>query len=361
MKFNSTIKNKLLFLIFLIVMVAMLVLFFTVQQLSNMNAHLKYIVEGSANRVRLGHLINHDLLYISREEKNIILSRSEYDMAKFSLRITSKSSSMNKRVLQFREVLNSHDQNKLNKFSRIWEKYLESNQKVINFALLNSNTKARDLSSKQGVRAFQKAESSMNVLGELNEEEANIIDNLRKESERKAKLLATLTKKVHLLKGMELDFGLVKTKLDKLTLLKKMLAQKESVNECIKLLKPIIGEDLREFNQKLKLSFSKYINTKEGDRNSYKNPKNNSEKAEHIENLSLREMQFLVDQMIKINIKDQLKSKKLRLNFMNSALIVANIIQDMLVIHRAEMSFILETTQVGLDVYADILHEKTYA
>jgi methyl-accepting chemotaxis protein len=161
---NLSLKLKLFLVLGILTAVAVVVAFVGLNKLAGMNDRLNSIVNQSAEKVKLAARINQDLVEISRAEKNIILAETAEEMDKYADFIATTREEMKARRDDLRKLADEAGKTKLDEFAAKWDKYLEVNKQVRDYARLNSNAKARELSAGEGRTAYEEAERIMKEL-----------------------------------------------------------------------------------------------------------------------------------------------------------------------------------------------------
>jgi PAS domain S-box-containing protein len=156
-------------------------------RLSSLNERLNAIVDVSAEKVKLGARINQDAIAISRAEKNIILAKSQEEMNVYSFFISQTISDMQSRRIILRELVDAEGKTLLDRFSVVWNQYIEINQQVRALTRKNSNVLARNISQNEARIAFDIAISNIFTIVEKNDNttsDARSLPTLQKVAER---------------------------------------------------------------------------------------------------------------------------------------------------------------------------------
>ncbi|TWX72763.1 methyl-accepting chemotaxis protein [Colwellia sp. C1TZA3] len=132
--------------------------------LDGMNERLNKLINGPAEKVKLAARIRQDLLTISRAEKNIILAKTQQEMDDFAAVITQTQTEMLTKRLTLRNLVDETGKEKLDQFASTWDEYLKINEEVRQLARLNSNIRAKALSTGAAREAFDKAQQQMAIL-----------------------------------------------------------------------------------------------------------------------------------------------------------------------------------------------------
>ena len=190
---NLSLKAKLFLALGILVTVAIVVAFIGLNKLSGMNDRLNSIATVTAQKVKIGARINQDILAINRAEKNIILASTQEEMDTFAAFIEKTQKEMQERRGRLRELADDSGKATLDEFAAKWDKYLEANKQIREFARLNSNARAKTLSSGDARVAFDKLDKNLSDLIENNQEK---LDEARKTATDETKRALELTEKI---------------------------------------------------------------------------------------------------------------------------------------------------------------------
>ncbi len=149
-----------------------------IYSLRSFNDKLTQIVTVYSVKVQALQGINKNILWLGRNEKNVILDTVDGMMAgRLELR-KEKMKDMDNLFVSLEKVGNTIDLEKLKTLRVIYQETLDANDKVFAFALKNQNIEARDLSNKLTRPATDKFEI---ILGDLLK---NGVDEMDKENIR---------------------------------------------------------------------------------------------------------------------------------------------------------------------------------
>ncbi|WP_170125553.1 HAMP domain-containing methyl-accepting chemotaxis protein [Jannaschia seohaensis] len=118
---------------------------------------LERLASVSALRVQLAEAIKAEVLEISRNEKNIILARSQDEMAAFSDRISETLETLEADSAALRDLSTAEGRQILDDFSAALNVYLDLNYEIRELAQLNSNVRAQTLSETESRAAVDLA------------------------------------------------------------------------------------------------------------------------------------------------------------------------------------------------------------
>ncbi len=200
----------------LVIIAAVIMGLFALSKMSGINDRLNGIVDGSAEKVKLGARINQDVLAITRAEKNMILAKTQEEMDEYTKFIADTKTKMQKRREQLRKLADDVGKEKLDEFAARWEEYLKINEKVRSFARLDSNGKAKRLSAGEARKAFDELENALETIAQESDrdfETAKLNSNARQlaRSGEKVKLAERLLQNAIEYQRAEKNFILVTT------------------------------------------------------------------------------------------------------------------------------------------------------
>jgi methyl-accepting chemotaxis protein len=326
----------------------------SLNKMSGMNDRIDIMADVSSAKIKLSARINQDAISISRAEKNIILARTIEDMDSFAGFIKARREEMQARRAQLRELVDDEGKLRLDQFSITWNSYLEVNQKVRDYARLNSNSRAQKMSTNEGTKSYERAESAMRDLADRNDiesEQANIrADN----AASRVKLGARIKQDMLAISRAEKNIILAKTRKDMDEYADFMASTRKDMQERRSLLRDLADTDGQVKLDQFADSLDKYLKVNDKIRAYARS--NQNDKAFLLASTEGRELTDLADRYITaiVNRNDDINSEASlqATNAANRALLAARIIQDMLGMHRDQKSMILETTKKSMDKYA---------
>ncbi|MFT4607142.1 MAG: CheY-like chemotaxis protein [Urechidicola sp.] len=132
-----------------------------INALDALKKNLNNIVDVSANKVQLGDKIQQDLLKITRAEQNIIVAPTQVEMDGYAAFIEQTYRNLIQRLNLFQALVGQENRGTIDKFRQKLTEYMAVNDKVREYARLNSNAQARNLSATSARKAFDKAEVAL--------------------------------------------------------------------------------------------------------------------------------------------------------------------------------------------------------
>jgi len=136
----------------------------SIRQLGAINAQLNTIVDSNVARVQLASEIKTQLLMISRAEKNIILDDTVDGMNRHAANIDRYGVKLAESRQKLGVLADEKGREFLKQFDEQLKPFLETNKKVVELALLNSNVRAANLSSTEGRESIDVAFTALSAL-----------------------------------------------------------------------------------------------------------------------------------------------------------------------------------------------------
>ncbi len=363
---DLSLKVKLFLVLGILASVAIIVSVLGINKLAGMNDRLNSIVNKSVEKVKLGARVNQDLLAISRAEKNIILADSQEEMDEYASFIEKKSNEMETRRNKLRKLLDDQGKNNLDKFAATWDDYLDTHNKTREFARLNSNNIAKELSNGNGKKAYKKCEQLMKDIAVLNDKEVTKAAEIADASAERVKVGAQLVQDMLRVHRAEKNV-IIQSEKNKMQEAENFRQQTiSSVDEAITQMKaniteegkPYLGNFINAYDNFKSIS-DKVINLAMSTNDSNAASDDNIKKAKELScnqgRLAYEKAEKAMQELVSINDKANQKAAQNVDNAASRALLAARVTQDMLGIHRAEKSLLLEKTQEGMDEYASII------
>ncbi len=159
-----TIKAKLIlgFAVVLAMLAASAIL--SIRQLGAINEQLNTIVDSNVARVQLASEISTQLLMIGRAEKNIILDDTVDSMNRHVANIARYGVKLAESRQKLGALSDEKGRELLKQFDEQLKPVLETNKKVVELALLNSNVRAANLSKTEGRQTIDAAFTALSAL-----------------------------------------------------------------------------------------------------------------------------------------------------------------------------------------------------
>ncbi|MFW6227505.1 MAG: HAMP domain-containing methyl-accepting chemotaxis protein [Bacteroidota bacterium] len=148
--------------------------------LNQMNNRLNRVADSTAQKIKLGARLNQDILRISREEKNLIFSRSKEDMDDYANMIEETKDIMLQRQEEITPYLDDEGRKAMADFNVVWDDYLEVLGDIIAYAYagigdysmgVNSTQLAYGLSNNEARELREDAETKLKYIVDKNDQE----------------------------------------------------------------------------------------------------------------------------------------------------------------------------------------------
>jgi CheY-like chemotaxis protein len=150
-----------------------------INALGALKKNLNNIVDVSANKVQLGDKIQQDLLKITRAEQNLIAARTQVEMDGYGAFIQQTYRNLIQRLDLFQAIAGQESIDTIDKFRQKLTEYMAVNSKVHEYARLNSNVQARNLSATSARKAFDNSEVALRNIVLVND---RIADSHKKQA-----------------------------------------------------------------------------------------------------------------------------------------------------------------------------------
>jgi methyl-accepting chemotaxis protein len=146
-----TIKGKLLFAFSILIVLAGAIFYLGTDNASILNERISTIVEQNAQRIALAGRMNEGIQYITKREKDIILTRDQEVLQQLSKEIDDRNVLFNERMEQLRSLSDEKGIEILDNFSAQWSNYQNDLARIRRLAIIvntdSSNAEAYEISS----------------------------------------------------------------------------------------------------------------------------------------------------------------------------------------------------------------------
>ena len=354
-----SINQKIYAVMAILIFVSVAILFVSIKKMSEMNDQIHFLVTVSTEKEKLGAEINQDLLLINRGEKNIILSKTDDDMAKFAVVINKIQSQLVKKTAALNALLDTSGKAVLVEFSKKWDQYLKIQARVLELARLNSNVRAAALSSNQGHKAYENCAKILASISETNHSLAQQKSKIEDQFSMQGRLVSKLVHALLQIHRAEKNVILEDDR-EKIKKYKKIHANfvEENSYAILQIKDELSGESRAIFDE-FETAYNQFIEISNevvdyasmgivveartlsgGDSRAAYN------RAENV----LNRLESLNNEISRTAKKDA--DNSIRLAFLSE-----KIIQDLLSIHRAEKTLIGEINEAGMGRYEQLIAE----
>ena len=326
-------------------------------------SHQKQAAEAQLKSI-YGTQIQNGMLSILRAERNIILSTSIDGMREYATKIEALQDDLFTKRTSLRKITGETDTFNLDKFSRMWDRWTDVYNRVLELTLLNSNVRALELSNGDAQQSFILLEESLIKISAYHEDRFNEA-YIANDSAKLARFGLIIKSSARLLRNVveyqraEKNLILAPTQAAMDIYMQVMTDLESEIDRRFVQLKEELetgNEDIDAF-RKSKLAYNIYrahnikvrkLSRENGNRRAF-----NLATGEGRQLAAEAELQL--DIIVEESIQLSTENAKLLVLANDHRLLASRIIQIMLAIHRAEKSLILEKSQVGMDGFADTI------
>jgi methyl-accepting chemotaxis protein len=146
---NLTLATKIGILVAVLVLTILAVALVGVNELAQVNDHLRKIVEVNGKAVETASELRLELLAAVRAEKNCVISPDDKQSADFANQSREHAANVNKLRVEVSRLISSDpastERQELDEFNSSWRKYQEAQKEVLRLGMLNTNPKAAAL------------------------------------------------------------------------------------------------------------------------------------------------------------------------------------------------------------------------
>jgi CheY-like chemotaxis protein len=324
----------------------------------------KKLAANTQLKVVYGTQIQNSMLLILRAERNIILSTSVEEMRIYAGEIEDLQDGLFSNQNYLIKMTTEDTTHILDKFTRTWGRWSDVYNQVLALTLLNSNVRALNLSNGDARQSFETLESALVQIGKYYEARFKRPD-IASDPTKLAHFGQIIRSSARLLRNVveyqrtEKNLLLAPTQSDKDIYTQIMLDLEFEIDRRFERLQEAFetsNENMNSFHQS-RLDYNNYrahntevrkLSRENGNRRAFDLATGKGRQLADQAELQL-------DIIAKENIALNTESTKLLALANSRKLIASRMIQDMLAIHRAEKSLILEKTQAGMDSFSNSL------
>ncbi|MFT5809690.1 MAG: methyl-accepting chemotaxis protein [Gammaproteobacteria bacterium] len=325
--------------------------------LGGMNDRLNRLINGPAEKVKLAAGIRHDLLTISRGEKNIILANTQKDMDHFAAMIGETRIEMQAKRDVLRSLVDGANKEKLDQFSATWDEYLNVNEEVRQLARLNSNVRAKVLSTSDAREAFDKAQQEMAVLVKKADDDGTKFGKEADDARTKVKLATRIRQDLLTIGRAEKNLVLAKTQEEMDVYGKVIGGIRDEMRSRREQLRNLVDDEGKQSLDEFAKTWDEYL--KVSDEVRQLAGLNSNVRAQALSTNDSREAFGKAQQEMAVLVKkaddDGTKFGREADDAGTKVKLAARIRQDLLSIDRAEKNLLLAKTHEEMDVYAKVI------
>mgnify|MGYP001225055344 CR=1 FL=1 len=140
-----SLKIKFSSVVLIFILIAFLISAVGLWKLSGMRGQITKIVNSSAEKIILATSINKDLLFISRSEKNMLISEDEAVMGNYESLITAAEKRVRERIQALSAIAGPGETQTLSRFEKAFSQFMSVHAAIAQLTLANTNFKAAQL------------------------------------------------------------------------------------------------------------------------------------------------------------------------------------------------------------------------
>jgi methyl-accepting chemotaxis protein len=334
-----------------------------IDALDRMNERLNSLIDGPAEKVKLAARIRQDLLTISRGEKNIILANTQQEMDEFAVVMGKIKIEMQVKREKLRKLVGDAGKEKLDQFASTWDEYLEVNEESRQLSRLNSNVRAKALSTGDARVAFDKAQLKMAILVKKADDDGTKFGHFADDAATKVKLAARIRQDLLSISRAEKNLLLTKTQEEMNSYAKVIAETRTEMQGRREQLRSLVDEegkrnldgfaktwdDYLEINNKVRELSRLNSNTK-----AFILSTGNARIAFDMAQTAIKELGGKVD-------RDLSNAEFLAeaINASNKVKLTAHINRNLVELQRSEKNVILATTQDEMSVFSTAIDVTT--
>ncbi|MDR3535668.1 MAG: methyl-accepting chemotaxis protein [Acetobacteraceae bacterium] len=165
-----TIKLKLALTFAAVLLLSALTASFGVSSLGTLDATLKEVLRGPAQRVEMGEQMRSDLLQVLRAEKNLVIEPDRDRQLEFDRAIVTRRKTLMDRRDGLEVIASAEGRKILGEFGAIWLQYVASQDKLRDLVRQDHLPEARTLSLTQTRQLLGEAEQKLNAVIQFNQD-----------------------------------------------------------------------------------------------------------------------------------------------------------------------------------------------
>ncbi len=129
---------------------------------SGLNSALTSVIDGPAERVKMADRIKQSVIQVSGLSRKLILAETSESMQNVRENIRQERALLKERITALKAITETEGQSRLEQLESEIAAFNATADEVISLAMLNSNTRARELSEHQGADAFDVLLTALN-------------------------------------------------------------------------------------------------------------------------------------------------------------------------------------------------------
>ena len=156
---NLSIRVKFLILYVLLISISISIAVYSVRKMEEMRDNLNDIIDVSSTKILLANQIIQDMLTIHREEKNMILAKSNDEIEGYENRIKAQINGLNSHYAQLSTITGGPDKDLLARFKQKLDQWLQVNERVRQLKIARQDGHSRVVSGTEGRERFEQVDT----------------------------------------------------------------------------------------------------------------------------------------------------------------------------------------------------------
>ena len=317
-------------------------------------AALENVVNVQSEKIKTVARMVQNLVALQRAEKNLILAKSQGEMAEYQLAISEESKELKQRLRATSTLVDQEGSNLLEQFEGQYNAFRATQQKVIELTRQNANVRARELSQGKGREAYDRANEAMRKIVELNDRRGGRINREVDQSGSKVKLSARTVQDLLAISRAERNLILAKNQEEMDEYAAFIALARNEMKDRRDQLRELVDDEGKAILDEFSEVWEQFLSVDQAVRDLTR--ENGNVKARELSQGDARETyDNAVTAMKKIlDLNDQENDRLNRAvdESGSKVKLAARINQDLISIPRAEKNLILAKTQKEMDQYA---------
>ncbi|HEY7492029.1 MAG TPA: MCP four helix bundle domain-containing protein, partial [Candidatus Tectomicrobia bacterium] len=354
-----TIKAKLIGGFTILVVLGALSAIMGIEELRGMNKRLSQLVDVSSPQVLLAEHLQQYMLELQREEKNLILSTTDEEMATYTEQMETTEQAIGEAIAGLKKLASDAINTQIGTFEAAFANFKQISSQIREGRRKNTNQQAFVLSAGVGRELYDRAEAALRMLTQANDKEAATLRKRADDSARQVALggrtVQGLIQMYRVEKNIILENGMAGMQLYE----QERTGWKKAVEEGIALLETTITAEARPLLENFKTAFAEFRTV--SDRvASLALIAASEEDSDSAWELSTKEGQpafakaeAALQELVQLNESVNNTSMIAADRMATRALQTAQCLQDLIALHRTEKDFILATSVQEMERYAE--------
>ena len=159
-----TIKAKLAVAFSLVIVLAIALGILAIRDMGELNASINQLIDGSAEKVKLGNQIETQFSNLAKAEKNLILADSDQLMDKYDSEIVKTRQNIKALQTSMRAILTEAGKQDIDRFAAAMDQYIVLQDKVRELVRRNTQSRATEITEKEGQQRLDQTLDGLRAL-----------------------------------------------------------------------------------------------------------------------------------------------------------------------------------------------------